>query len=618
MHKAESGKDYYVAVDGSKKNTGTIDSPWSLDYAAGGAGGQIGAGDTVWVRGGTYRRPKGQGFTITVSGTAIDKITFRQCPGETVILDGSLTEFTTIGNTAWEPCGTLTSGHNVYCSHDKFPMIGLIYYGGFIQIDGDWYSLAPHTNEAYIASDTHQWESYPCPRYLGPGISQTPDGYLFIRLDNSPAEAQLGRPVPQISDPDPRHHSLYICSSRFFGLTITGSHLVIEDFAEINNFGGCLSMKATGPGQTDVTIRNCGGRPIYFGVRCAYIEGLTLDSCNYYAHMPSDKWWVSYADIKGGEKPPADHVRKVGLDLGIATHVEVVNCLFDEFFDGILAPSPLDVPAAHHVEIHRTTFNQIWDDAWQMTGQLSRIDFHHNFCYGAGPSLDSSGTSKPNPEAGTVYIHHNVIDTTKRLVFWGRIGAPGAGMYEAIPCSRHSGAPNDYTWPRKFYYNTIVTGQTLGTHPYVGWDSFGAEAATSEATHEVYNNIFNVIDGRPGGRDFYSASGREIYDGNVYWFYRENSPSRFTSPWQRLHMSTGIAKPPLLDVTQLQASQAFRDSKTYYAPGWEFSGLSEDPQLDSAYKPQNPHCQTGAVDLTTKNWPGTETSYEAWRGAIQP
>ena len=34
---------------------------------------------------------------------------------------------------------------------------------------------------------------------------------------------------------------------------------------------------------------------------------------------------------------PADHVRKLGLDLGVATHVEVVNCLFEEFFDGILA-----------------------------------------------------------------------------------------------------------------------------------------------------------------------------------------------------------------------------------------------------------------------------------------
>ena len=44
-------------------------------------------------------------------------------------------------------------------------------------------------------------------------------------------------------------------------------------------------------------------------------------------------------------------------------------------------------PAApHDVEIHHTTFNHIWDDAWQMNGNLYHINFHHNVCYGAGPS----------------------------------------------------------------------------------------------------------------------------------------------------------------------------------------------------------------------------------------
>jgi hypothetical protein len=216
-----------------------------------------------------------------------------------------------------------------------------------------------------------------------------------------------------------------------------------------------------------------------------------------------------------------------------------------------------------------------------------------------------------NTDPGTVYIHHNVIDTTTRLLFWGRSGAPGEGMYESIPLSSH-GSPVTYTWPRKLYYNTIVTGRTTGPnhHPYVGWFLFLAKAPYSQAPHEVYNNIFNVIDGRPGGRDFDATSGREIYDGNVYWHYQLVSPSRYKSPWRFLHTSTGSIdgnKGKLVTVTELRA----------YAPGWETSGLSEDPQLDSAYKPQNVSCQTGAVDLTAKGWPGTD-SYEAWRGAINP
>jgi probable HAF family extracellular repeat protein len=601
---------WYVSTAGSSTNAGTIGSPWSLSYAAGGADGRIVPGDTVWVRGDTYSSQTG--FTITVSGTATNKVTFKQYPGETVILDGSIAEFTTLDNTAWELYGTRSSGHNVYRSVNTFPVTEFLYYGGFIQIDDEWYSLAPHKSDAYIVSDTHVWD-YPNHRYLGPGIAQnttvgSPDyGHLFIRLDNSTAQAQLGRSVTQIRDPDPRHHELYVCSSRYFGFTITGSHLVLEDFVQINHFSGCFYMGTAG--QTDITMRNCGGRPMFFGARCGSVDGLTLDSCNFYAHMPSDTWWVAWQDVVGGELP-ADHVRKLGLDLGIATHVEVVDCVFEEFFDGILGSAP------HDVEVHHTTFNYIWDDAWQMNGNLYHINFHHNFCYGAGPSLDASFTAQANPDPGTVYIHHNVIDTTTRLVFWGRYGRDDAGVRESIPLSTH-GSPTEYTWPRKFYYNTIVTGKTVGAAVYVGWGLFGLTATNSQATHEVYNNIFHVMDGRAGGRDFDATSGREIYDGNVYWHYQVGSPSNYRSPWRLLHMSTGINEGTFTTVRQLRESQAFLDSQAYYARGWEFFGLSEDPQLDRTYTPHTASCQRGAVDLTTKGWPGT-ASYEAWRGAIDP
>jgi hypothetical protein len=606
---------WYVSTTGSNTNAGTIGSPWSLSYAAGGAGVRIVPGDTVWVRGGTYSSQTG--FKISVSGNACHKVTFKQYPGETVILDGAIAEFTTVSNTAWEPYGTRSPSHNVYRSVNTFPITEFIYYGGFIHIDGVWYSLAPHKSDAYLVSDTHVWD-YPNPRYLGPGIAQnttvgSPDyGHLFIRLDNSTAQAQLERSVTQIRDPDPRHHAMYVCSSSYFGFTITGSHLVLEDFAQINHFSGCLYMGTDG--QTDITIRNCGGHPMFFGARCGYVDGLTLDSCTFSAHMPSHTWWVAWQDVKGGELP-ADHVRKLGLDLGVATHVEVVNCIFEEFFDGILA-SGLPARAPHDIEIHHTTFKHIWDDAWQMAGNLYHINFHHNLCYGAGPSLDVAFTSQANTDPGTVYIHHNVIDTTTRLVFWGRYGREDAGVRESIPLSTH-GSPTVYTWPRKFYYNTIVTGQTVGAVVDVGWGLFSSTAANNQATREVYNNIFHVMDGRPGGRDFYATTGREIYDGNVYWHYQVGAPSNYRSPWRFLHMSTGVNDGTLTTVSQLRASQAFTDSRAYYAPGWENSGLSVDTQLDSTYKPQTASCQTGAVNLTTKGWPGT-ASYEAWRGAMNP
>ena len=587
------------------------------------------------------------------------------------------------------------------------------FYGGLIQIGEDWYSLATHHNGTdYITSDVHTWRfvhpqpgsGLEQPFYMGPGLCHNPvnrsgpthgDGRLYVRLDNSSAQAQSNpifavpyevkaapntsiviydtgtyyptvrfpgrkktantsalenpfhmgptdtitvylnpgtydirigcgpvtsftlhpdpsepppRPVTQITDPDPRNHALYIARGDYYGLNVTGSHLVFEDFAAINHFYGCYGMTG-GAGQTDLTFKNCGGRPLYVGAFCGSTSHLKLDSCKVYGHMNSEKWWVAWGDVKSG-CTPADHVRKCAFGLGEASEVEIVDCFLDEFFDGILTQ------AAHHVEVHRTTFNHIWDDAWQMFATLHHINYHDNYHYGAGPSVDSSGTGSANPDPGTVYIHHNIVDTTKRLLYWARWGRSETGLLEPIALSAH-GQIKQYTWPRKLYYNTIVTGAFTG-NGYVAWSLLGATAPHSQTPQEVYNNVLHVLDGRPGGRDFYAHTGREIYDGNVYWHWRNGSPSGYRSPWRIVHTSTGrIQDESLQTVTQLRASQAFLDSQIYYPPGWEASGLSVDPQLDVNYKPQNPACHTGAVDLTAKGWPGTAT-YEPWRGALDP
>jgi hypothetical protein len=148
----------------------------------------------------------------------------------------------------------------------------------------------------------------------------------------------------------------------------------------------------------------------------------------------------------------------------------------------------------------------------------------------------------------------------------------------------------------------------------VGWALFGANIARNEACHEVFNNIF-VSGGRPGGRDFYANSGREIYDGNVYWDYESQSP------WTILHVSgSDPQKTQLKDiitVEQMRQTQALADSMTYYPPGWESTGMSANPELDTAYRPHSCACRTGAIDLTSRGWPGTG-KYESWRGALEP
>src|SRR5437879_13821185 len=48
-------RSHYVSPSGSSAGDGTVARPWDLGTALGGGGGRIAPGDTIWLRGGTYR-----------------------------------------------------------------------------------------------------------------------------------------------------------------------------------------------------------------------------------------------------------------------------------------------------------------------------------------------------------------------------------------------------------------------------------------------------------------------------------------------------------------------------------------------------------------------------------
>lgn len=74
---------HYVSTSGNDANAGTSTSPWrTIQHAANAAS----AGDTVYVRAGTYN----ESVTVNVSGSASGGyVTFQNYPGETAIVDGT-------------------------------------------------------------------------------------------------------------------------------------------------------------------------------------------------------------------------------------------------------------------------------------------------------------------------------------------------------------------------------------------------------------------------------------------------------------------------------------------------------------------------------------------------
>ena len=77
---------YYVSPNADTGGTGTAERPWSLATALSGAGGRLQPGDTVWLRGGTYRGT----FRTELQGLPGRWIVFRQYPQKRATIDGTL------------------------------------------------------------------------------------------------------------------------------------------------------------------------------------------------------------------------------------------------------------------------------------------------------------------------------------------------------------------------------------------------------------------------------------------------------------------------------------------------------------------------------------------------
>ena len=85
------GSEFFVSPSGNADGDGNIGNPWSLAFALSQPA-AVKPGDTIWLRGGTYRGT----FTSYLNGSASAPIKVRQYPGERAILDGGNSKFDNI------------------------------------------------------------------------------------------------------------------------------------------------------------------------------------------------------------------------------------------------------------------------------------------------------------------------------------------------------------------------------------------------------------------------------------------------------------------------------------------------------------------------------------------
>jgi len=90
-----SAADWFVAPDGKNSNAGTKDAPWDIAITLSGGQKKVQPGDTIWLKGGTYKVPwtKGKqsyGYEVRLAGAPDKHIKIRPVTGERAIIDGGL------------------------------------------------------------------------------------------------------------------------------------------------------------------------------------------------------------------------------------------------------------------------------------------------------------------------------------------------------------------------------------------------------------------------------------------------------------------------------------------------------------------------------------------------
>jgi len=327
--------------------------------------------------------------------------------------------------------------------------------------------------------------------------------------------------------------------------------------------------------------------------------------------------WIAWTDVKWPEVARPGHLLQ-----GSAIHlsddvdrVEIVNCSISGVFDAIGATG-----APTNLAVHHSLFD-VRDDVLHLGSAGWNIEFHHNQVLGAhaGPSWSGSGSPPPG-QAGTVWIHHNVIDASLPQRFarsdpQGLLdpdfqGPAGDGFATGRAFGMHSKSEITGPSPWKIYHNTLIVSDDV--HNGGAGQAYRIEWFDPAVPHEVFNNIFVQVADEWLLRDARTTDGSQVFDGNLYW-----APHRLAGTDLLEDLFDGSVEHDFGSLAQFVGSSAWAATRSYYAPGWETSGVEGDPQLNEAFVPRSGGLAAGgAVDLSGKGWPGL--AGETFRGALAP
>ncbi len=655
---------YYInPTTGNDDNPGTMDKPWKTiqhGVLQKDRENYVRPGDTLFLSGGRYFETN---ILFRLSGEKDNPITITNVPGETAIIDGTIQELQSVEE--WE---LVDRERSIYRSRNSIKMIledkKDLLAGGFFAFEGQRYTLIAYKNKESLFSD-RQFEDLTTGHwYVGPGVfyvnkfirsggtvqeNPAPDaGHIFLRLQ-----------APDFSRVGGKHNSIgsYGQSLSFENFEIHISQFSIPCFSfnpgpnnylnicgiefynhgravfDLATFQGCkfsnLDIQTTGDGfRGSISV----GKP----------DKNIFDNIRFTTHIPP---WVSFNDAKGDGDPkncippndPASSVGKRAFTITSTNNIEIRNSHFFKSFDGIFIEDKVN-----QIFIHNNLFEDIFDDSITLAQGSYDIEVANNKFINVGTGVSHQLTEgPPKNKIGTIYIHHNLVVGVP--IFKTRAddsGNPATFRTLSALSATHSKIQVETISPRKIYNNTIIrkaqhglnrASEHLGsTSPVYQGTSIPIfpenKGSIPNESQEVYNNIFIVEMDIPIGQRATIHTGREIFDGNIYWKGIKNPQVHLLEFWRQVSPQNSNDKKIFYSLAEFLSDLEWHaPTKAYYDffpnnqgdVGWEVNGLEGDPELDNSYVPiAGGTAATGAIDLKNKNWPGY--TGQLHRGAFPP
>jgi hypothetical protein len=252
---AASARDYYVAVDGSDANPGTIDRPFlTLEKARDAirqlkTAGPLSEGVTVTIREGIYGSTQSLCLTEEDSGEQGRPITYRAYPGEHVHLAGGFgltTEAFTVvssGDAAWDRLDPTARGQ---CLQARLSSLAIRQYGDPLQMElsfnGKLMQLARWPNEGFVRTTSAENDvtfGYDDPRperWL-----KAPDAYAMGYWCHG-----WSNQIVRIAKIDTENKKITTDKSPPYGIRVNTPYYVINLLEELDRLGEWYLDRAAG------------------------------------------------------------------------------------------------------------------------------------------------------------------------------------------------------------------------------------------------------------------------------------------------------------------------------------------------------------------------------------